>query len=101
MRYEFHPEARLEFRESTVFYDASRPGLGIAFTNEIESVLRRILEAPDRWPFIEEDVRRCLARRFPYGILYTIETDYVLIIAVMHCSRKPGYWRNRLPERKP
>ena len=71
----------------------------MAFTNEIEAILRRIIEAPDRWPFLDEDVRRCLARRFPYGILYTIEADYILIIAVMHCSRKPGYWRDRLPER--
>ena len=99
MRYEFHPEARLEFRESAAFLEGCRPRLGVAFTNEIEAILRCIIEAPDRWPFLDEDVRRCLARRFPYGILYTIETDYILIIAVMHCSRKPGYWRDRLPER--
>ncbi len=66
---------------------------------EIESILGRILEAPDTWPIFKEDVRRCLARKFPYGILYTIEADYILVIAVMHCSRKPGYWRDRLPER--
>ena len=99
MRYEFHPEARLEFRESAAFYEGCRPRLGVAFTDEIESILRRILDAPDQSPFLDEDVRRCLARRFPYGVLYTIETDYILIIAVMHCSRKPGYWRNRLPKR--
>ena len=98
MRHEFHPEARLEFRESAAFYEGCRAGLGVAFSIEIESVLRRILEAPERSPFLEDDVRRCLARRFPYGVLYTIETDYILIIAVMHCSRKPGYWRDRLPE---
>ena len=93
MKYEFHPEARLEFRESAAFYEDCRPRLGVAFTNEIEAILHRIIEAPDRWPFLDEDVRRCLARRFPYGILYTIAADY------MHCSRKPGYWRDRLPER--
>jgi len=96
MRHEFHPEARLEFRESAAFYEACRPGLGLAFANEIDSALGRILEAPDRWPAFEKDVRRCLVRRFPYGVLYTIEPDYVLIIAVMHCSRKPGYWRQRV-----
>ncbi len=96
MRLEFHPEARLEFHESAAFYKGCRPILGTAFTNEIESVLRRILEAPNRWPIIEEDVRRCLTRRFPYGVLYTIESDFILIIAIMHCSRNPGYWRNRL-----
>jgi toxin ParE1/3/4 len=99
MRFEFHPEARLEFRESAAFYEICRPKLGSAFTNEIESVLRQIIDSPNQWPILEEDIRRCLTRRFPYGILYTIETDYILIIAVMHCSRKPGYWRNRLNER--
>jgi toxin ParE1/3/4 len=44
---------------------------------------------------IDEDIRRCLTQKFPYGILYTIEPDYILILAVMHCSREPGYWKNR------
>lgn len=96
MRLEFHPEARLEFYESASFYKEVRPSLGIAFTNEIESILHQILEAPDRWPILEEDVRRCLAHRFPYGVLYTMEPDSILILAIMHGSRKPGYWRNRL-----
>ena len=96
MRYEFHPEARLEFRESAAFYDGERTNLGTAFTNEIESVLQKIVDSPVTWPVIEDDIRRCLAHRFPYGVLYTIETDYILIIAIMHCSRKPGYWRDRL-----
>lgn len=96
MRLEFHPEARLEFYESAAFYKEIRPSLGIAFTNEIESILQQIREVPDRWPIIEADVRRCLARRFPYGVLYTLESDSILILAIMHCSRKPGYWRNRL-----
>lgn len=100
MRYEFHPEARQEFRESAAFYETERSNLGVAFTNEIESVLLKIVDAPVTWPFIEDDVRRCLAHRFPYGVLYTIETDYILIIAIMHCSRKPGYWRDRLPDHK-
>lgn len=34
-------------------------------------------------------------RVFPYAILYSIEADYVLIMAVMHCHREPGYWKNR------
>ena len=99
MRYEFHPEARQEFRESAAFYESRRENLGVAFTNEIESVLRQIVKAPVSWPFIEDDIRRCLAHRFPYGVLYTIENDYILILAVMHGSRKPGYWHDRLRDR--
>jgi len=99
MRVEFHPEARLEFRESAAFYKERDEGLGFAFAKEIESVLTMIQAAPERWRCIEEDVRRCLVQRFPYGLLYTIEPDFILIVAVMHCSRKPGYWRNRVPGR--
>lgn len=96
MKVAFHPEARLEYREAAAFYEERRPGLGAAFSREIEGAIEQILEAPDRWRFIEQDVRRCLAHIFPYGVLNTVESDFVLIIAVAHGSRKPGYWRERL-----
>lgn len=66
-----------------------------AFIDAVEDAVYRIREAPTRWNVIDEDVRRCLTRKFPYGILYTIEQDYILILAVMHCSRDPGYWKSR------
>jgi toxin ParE1/3/4 len=96
MTYDFHPEARLEYSEAAVFYEARRSGLGAAFTLEIEAALQRILESPERWRVIEQDVRRCLTHTFPYGILYTIEAESILIVAVMHLRRSPGYWRSRL-----
>ena len=37
----------------------------------------------------------CLSKVFPYAVLYSIEPDYILVVAVMHCRREPGYWRNR------
>jgi hypothetical protein len=37
-----------------------------------------------------------LTHVFPYGILYTIEAEFILIVAVMHGSRKPGYWKGRV-----
>ena len=39
--------------------------------------------------------RRRLLRRFPYGILYKEEESQIVIVAVMHLQRRPGYWRNR------
>ena len=99
MNYDFHPEARSEYREAAEFYETSRPGLGALFSLEIEATIERILESPKRWRVIEQDVRRCLSHTFPYGILYTIEADdSVLILAVMHLHRRPGYWRRRLSD---
>ena len=58
--------------------------------------LRKILAMSERWRVLEGDVRRCLVRVFPYGVLYTIEPDFILIIAVAHAKREPGYWGHRL-----
>lgn len=70
-----------------------------AFINVVEDAIFRIVESPNRWTVVDEDIRRCLTRKFPYGILYTIEDDYILIVAVMHCSREPGYWKVRVAQK--
>ena len=97
MNYDFHPEARLDYRDAAAFYESRRPGLGAAFSLEIEGTIRRILEAPGKCRCLEQDVHTCRTRTFPYAVLYTVEPDSVLIIAVMHLRREPGYWRKRLP----
>src|SRR5213594_4387998 len=97
MRYEFHPEALDEYQETTLYYAERDPALALRFVEAVEDAIRRILEAPERWRVLEEDVRRCLTHVFPYGVLYTIEPEFLLIVAVMHCSREPGYWKRRVP----
>lgn len=96
MTYLFHPDARLEYRQAAMFYETRRSGLGGTFTAEIEAAISRIVEAPEQFRVIEQDIRRCLAHVFPYGVLYTVEHDFILIIAVAHASRRPGYWQERL-----
>jgi toxin ParE1/3/4 len=94
MRYVFHPEALTEYSEAVRYYTEQRSEVAQAFINVIEDTVYRIRESPDRYALVDDDVRRCMARKFPYGILYTIEQDYILILAVMHCSQEPGYWKN-------
>jgi toxin ParE1/3/4 len=96
MRYEFHPEALAEYEAAALRYAERDPHVGQRFVSAVEQAIDRILESPTRWPAIDEDVRRCLTRVFPYAVLYTIESDFVLIVAVMHCSREPGYWKGRI-----
>ena len=98
MRYEFHPEALEEYRQAALWYGEREPEVGLKFAASVEDAIARIVEAPTRWRLIDEDVRRCLTRIFPFGILYTIEDDFVLIVAVMHFSREPEYWKSRIAE---
>ena len=95
MKYVFHPEALNEYAEAVEYYTQQRVEVAQAFINAVEDPIYRIRESPALWSIIDEDVRRCLTRKFPYGILYTLEPDYILILAVMHCSREPAYWKNR------
>ena len=96
MRYEFHPQALAEYEAAALYYAERDPAVAQRFVAAVEDALDRILESPTRWRVLDEDVRRCLARVFPYGVLYTIEPEFVLIVAVMHCSREPGYWKRRI-----
>jgi toxin ParE1/3/4 len=95
MRYAFHPEALTEYADAVQYYVEQRAEVAQAFIDAVEDAIYRIRESPTRYIVIDEDVRQCMTRRFPYGILYTIDPDYILILAVMHCSREPGYWKNR------
>jgi len=96
MTYVYHPDALAEYADAALYYEERAAGLGADFTKEVEAALRTILDAPDRWPCLESEIRRYLVPRFPYGILYTIEEGCVFIAAVMHLSREPGYWRHRI-----
>ena len=96
MRFKFHPQALEDYQQAVNWYAPRGTTLAESFMQAVEGRDLRIAENPARWRVIEEDVHRCLTRVFPFGILYTIESDYVLIVAVMHCSREPGYWRHRL-----
>ena len=96
MRHEFHPEAALEFAEAVQFYKQRGRDLGRRFALETRLAIKKIGDHPKRWRMIEDDVRCCLVRVFPYSVLYTIEDDYILIVAIAHGKRQPGYWRHRL-----
>jgi plasmid stabilization system protein ParE len=96
LRLSYHPEAQTEVVEAARFYESQVPGLGAEFLEEFEQAVALIMEAPDRWLFVEHDVRRFLMRRFPYGILYRVVGDEVRILVVKHHSRHPDYWKERL-----
>jgi len=79
MTYSFHPEARAEFKEATLYYSEKSYSLGLAFYTEVEYAIERIVENPVLYRVIDEDVRRCLTKRFPYAILYSIEDHYFFV----------------------
>jgi plasmid stabilization system protein ParE len=95
MTFSFHPEAEAEFLEAIEYYEERELGLGYDFSIEVFATIQNIVTHPTAWSVIEEDVRRCLVHRFPYGVVYSIEQDEIFILAVMHLRRHPDYWKKR------
>ena len=96
MSHSFHPEAEEEFLRAIDYCEERERGLGFAFAVEVRQAVRRALEHPKAWPIIEDEVRRCLTTRFPYGVLYSEEPNGIFVLAVMHLHRAPDYWKHRL-----
>jgi toxin ParE1/3/4 len=97
MKFEFHPEALAEYQEAARYYAGCQKGLELRFMAAVEHAIEQIVETPNRWPVLDDEIHRCLTRVFPYAVLYSIEPDYILIVALMHSHRKPGYWQTRIP----
>lgn len=97
MRYSLHPEAVREFDRTTDYYREILPSLSKKFEDDFDSTLERVLSFPKAWPPMKGDFRRCLLKRFPFGIIYKVDEkeNICLIFAVMHLHRNPDYWENR------
>ncbi len=92
---QFHSEARKEFFEAADYYEEQMLGLGDVFIDEVEKVLKVIEQQPASGTKITKKERRFIVSRFPYGIIYSVEKEQILIFAVMNLKRKPGYWISR------
>lgn len=77
MRIQFHRLAEAEFDEAVSYYEQCQQGLGITFAEEIFATIGRIVEFPSARSPTSKNTRRCLANRFPYGVIYQIKTDSV------------------------
>ena len=55
----------------------------------------RILKSPGRFPSVDSLHRECTLLRFPFGIIYRVHLNRIVVIAVAHAKRRPGYWQNR------
>lgn len=99
MTIQFLTIAQSELDDAIEYYNGERPGLGHEFLREVFAAIDRIQDFPDAWQPFHMGARRCLVRRFPYGVIYKRIDDLILIIAIAHLHRRPGYWAHRLWER--
>lgn len=90
------PAAQRDLEEASRWYESQRQGLGGDFLDEFLSVTSRISERPLAYPEVGRAARRAMLRRFPFGVFYRIANDAVVVVAVMHSSRNPRRWMERV-----
>lgn len=95
MRVRLDRAARDEYLAAALEYLEASPRLAAEFVNQVEAGLAQVSNGPTVWRKIDGEVRRCVVRRFPFGIYYTVERDEIVVWAIMHLRRKPGYGQGR------
>lgn len=89
-----------ELNEAANWYLAKSPDLERRFLDEIGKARVRIREHPRAWQTIEPGIRRYRLESFPYGLIYVIASDAILVLAIAHLHREPKSWRDRLSNRE-
>ena len=91
-----HCEANVELTATAKRYACESSGLARDFLRAFRTAKNAIEQQPDRFSYIEKPVRRVRISGFPYRIIYEEFEDCVHVLAIMHDSREPGYWKSRL-----
>jgi plasmid stabilization system protein ParE len=93
-------EAEEELREASHYYETEAPGVGVTFVTEVRRVVRSIVENPYAAVAVGSGIRKTVMSHFPYNIIYAVEADLIVIVAVAHQKKRPRYWRARIGQLK-
>lgn len=101
-----HPEARAELRAGSDWYDDPATGqelLDATRKARHGTARQSMAKMPDAWPPDRDWNRKPVVRRkgvtgFPYGIVYYVTDNEIVIVADAHEKRLPGYWKHRLED---
>jgi len=100
MRVRFDEGASLDVDEAVGWYEAHEPGLGAEFLSEVDRAIAVLCDWPEAWALwprsgARRKVRRFLLSRFPYAVAFQVRKGEIVVLAVAHHRRRPGYWRRR------
>ena len=97
----FENEADAEYRAAGSWYEERVVGLGIEFFDAVDATLDQIVRLPKAGALVRHvpvdlQVRRAPVKRFPYHVVYLETASTILVLAIAHDRRRPGYWTSRL-----
>jgi toxin ParE1/3/4 len=91
----FRPQLEVEVAEAASWYEAQRQGLGKDFLHAVDRTVSALAEHPLRFRKVHRESRRAPVDRFPYGIIFQVTEEEIVLVACMHSRRHPGHWQGR------
>jgi plasmid stabilization system protein ParE len=99
----FDVDALDDLRSARAWYNGESPGVGDRLTSVLRKKLEQISDAPRSFPAdpLAPPARIARRARFPYAIVYLIEPSALVVIAIAHLKRDPGYYARRAARKTP
>ena len=94
--YRFLLPAEEEMTEAAIFYEGASASLGSDFLDDVQRVIDLLCDHPFLGQPVGGDLRRALLHSFPFSLIYAVEPNAILVVAVAHQSRRPEYWKDRI-----
>lgn len=88
--------AETDVFDAYLYYESIDEDLGESFARQVEHAFARIGEFPEIGAPFENELRRFLVSRFPFGVFYTIEGRRIIIQAVLDLRQSPEQILRRL-----
>ena len=89
------PEAENDLKEAFSWYEDNRTGLGYDFLLQVDAGINFINRNPEIHPIEYRGARKHLIKRFPYKIIYLVEEERIIVLAVLHGKRSPDLMKKR------
>lgn len=96
MNVRFLTLAQQEVDDAVEWYEEQAEGRSLDFLDELDRSVRLVRTYPLVATQIEPEIRRFLFIHFPYSLVYGIDRETIVVIAVAHQHREPRYWAARL-----
>lgn len=92
----FNPSIPDDLVAALDYYSEMSPALADRFRSAVNRRLDNIAERPESFPVDVDSIRFAKIDRFPYLVFFVLKSDFVSVLAIVHGSKDPVAWRNRL-----
>jgi plasmid stabilization system protein ParE len=97
MKVRFSSAANRDVRRTLEYYKREAGAeVAMDFHSELKATIERMKQWPKSFPLIHDELRRAILNRFPYQVVYKIESSSAIsVYAIRHHKQHPDFGLRR------